>query len=793
MSRGDAIASAVLVVALATGFAGLVAEPRSLIVDGDRPWVDPNDRPGARPIGNDLTGLFLPRHLWTSAAIREQGHPPLWDPRGFAGRPNSGNPQAGLWYPPRWLAWAWGSPSAMGWLTVGHLLGAGFGAFALGRVCGLGHWGSTVAGVSLMLNPYLIAQTHEGHLPHVWASCWYPWAFAGAIVLRRGRRLGRLLLPISLAMALLAGHPQEGAYLAVALACWALADVIAAAWGADGRWSVSAGVAGRWAVAFALAAGLSAVEWLPDLRARPYVAGPLGGEGGGGSGPYHLHGSDLLRLISPRALGGPADSIGLGSAWETMIATGWGVAVLSGVGIARHPDRRMVRGWVALLALSVAHAFGGGLGVASAVAALPGLGGLRVPSRSLFLAASATAVLAGMGASAIGRREDARSTLRMARRFAAMIGAIALAVLVGAFARWLGADGRWPRGCARIIVDGLVIGMAVAVIITLYWRAGRPDRAGAAAILIGTAAIVELAISAGLALPVSPPERFLAPDGLSEAIAAVRPPGAFRVRAVEPFGSDLGAWRDDLEMTNLNDLFQLRHAAMLYRPLYPIFRPSRPGLDPPRAHSALDRLGVALVIAERPPLLPIGPIAARGARDGVPFAVYANRDAMPRAHVLSYAAVVAEAADSVQFWSIDPRVAVLMPFDPLPTAPGPRQPFMTAAYEPRGTDRVVVRVTTEAPGLLVVADTWMPGWSSTVDGRPSPVLRGDIAFRVIPLPRPGRHEVVMTYRAPGLALGAAITATALLVLLVAVIVPCRGPVGDGSGVNATAVAVARPR
>ena len=66
-------------------------------------------------------------------------------------------------------------------------------------------------------------------------------------------------------------------------------------------------------------------------------------------------------------------------------------------------------------------------------------------------------------------------------------------------------------------------------------------------------------------------------------------------------------------------------------------------------------------------------------------------------------------------------------------------------------------MTTQAPGLLVVADSWMPGWTATVDGRPAPVLRGNHAQRVIPLPEPGRHAIVMEYRPPGFVAGRAIT------------------------------------
>jgi hypothetical protein len=74
----------------------------------------------------------------------------------------------------------------------------------------------------------------------------------------------------------------------------------------------------------------------------------------------------------------------------------------------------------------------------------------------------------------------------------------------------------------------------------------------------------------------------------------------------------------------------------------------------------------------------------------------------------------------------------------------------------------VLEVATEAPGLLVVADTWMPGWTAVVDGRPTAILRGNHAQRVIPLTDPGRHRIVLRYEAPGLARGLSITALALV-------------------------------
>ena len=84
-----------------------------------------------------------------------------------------------------------------------------------------------------------------------------------------------------------------------------------------------------------------------------------------------------------------------------------------------------------------------------------------------------------------------------------------------------------------------------------------------------------------------------------------------------------------------------------------------------------------------------------------------------------------------------------MTVDPLAgLASGPRQPFTAAEWTSNDPDRPALFVTTQAPGLLVVADTWMPGWTATVDGRPAPVLRGNYAQRVDRAlrARPARHR-----------------------------------------------------
>ncbi len=86
-------------------------------------------------------------------------------------------------------------------------------------------------------------------------------------------------------------------------------------------------------------------------------------------------------------------------------------------------------------------------------------------------------------------------------------------------------------------------------------------------------------------------------------------------------------------------------------------------------------------------------------------------------------------------------------------------------YEP---ERVVVRADVSQPAVLVLADTFYPGWEATVDGLPASILRANLMFRGLAL-EPGSHEVVFTYRPTGWQRGAWISAGFFLLMCVAVI------------------------
>jgi uncharacterized membrane protein YfhO len=82
---------------------------------------------------------------------------------------------------------------------------------------------------------------------------------------------------------------------------------------------------------------------------------------------------------------------------------------------------------------------------------------------------------------------------------------------------------------------------------------------------------------------------------------------------------------------------------------------------------------------------------------------------------------------------------------------------------PRPT-RTVVDATATAPGILVLADAYYPGWRATLDGRSTPIFPADWGLRGVALPE-GRHTLVFEYRPDWLPAAVLMTVAGLLATL----------------------------
>lgn len=75
------------------------------------------------------------------------------------------------------------------------------------------------------------------------------------------------------------------------------------------------------------------------------------------------------------------------------------------------------------------------------------------------------------------------------------------------------------------------------------------------------------------------------------------------------------------------------------------------------------------------------------------------------------------------------------------------------AYEPNAAE---MSVSSRANSLLIVSDTYYPGWRASVDGKEATVYRANYSFRGIIIPK-GDHKVRMYYKPDSMRLGISVT------------------------------------
>ena len=89
----------------------------------------------------------------------------------------------------------------------------------------------------------------------------------------------------------------------------------------------------------------------------------------------------------------------------------------------------------------------------------------------------------------------------------------------------------------------------------------------------------------------------------------------------------------------------------------------------------------------------------------------------------------------------------------------------TARIKYYGSREVKIDVKTAGGGILVLSDSYYPGWKAKLDGKPVKILRANFAFRGVFVPD-GKHEVEFHYSPGNIKSGAFISLLFLAVLLV---------------------------
>jgi hypothetical protein len=436
--------------------------------------------------------------------------------------------------------------------------------------------------------------------------------------------------------------------------------------------------------------------------------------------------------------------------------------------------RRVRLALLGLMALALWYALGTHGGLAPWVASWPGLRSLRFPSKAFLLPYLGVALLAGLGAERLARREAWGAFTAAAGGFGALLLVLLAALRVGEGA------GIVPWGypgvradVTREVAGATLLALGACGVGLLVRRGGLAPRSGA--VVLGAAMVMDLARAASGMNPQVDPAFFrplpgMAPLRLSGlgggrvfsygldfspaflGFLGSRTPGKaswsfFLSRQVlAPYANMI----DGVEVAGAKDL-----TSFVLHP--PLIRPPE-DYEPAAVGSILDRLRSLAVTR----LLSLDPLdhpdlalraTVPSGLPGVAIHVYELSRPAPRFYVACLSG--AGPGESHPTTSVDP-------LPPSQAACESGVARLTAASPNERRYQVEVR----GAGVLIVRDSYARGWKATVDHREATVQQANGRHLAVQVPD-GEHQVAMVYEPPGLRLG--LVAFAASVLLVAML------------------------
>lgn len=272
---------------------------------------------------------FIPWHAYAWGILHD-GDFPLWNSLNGMGAPLVANYQSALFYPPIWLTylfWLIGDTPWMAWahtfLIAIHLAWGGMGMVFLARHLEMSTLAQAVCGLCFSLCGYLVARV--SFFSMIYTASWLPWViyFVSFIALPCKGSLSPMDSPkwgalLSISFMLLAGHAQLSSYILLLSASWVLAWRIR-------EGGLRSGMRSIWQLSKIILGALilTAVQLLPTAE---YLLNSYrsGGVDYGTAVVYSFWPWRLITLIAPSFFGDPGqgDYWGYASYWEDAVYLG---------------------------------------------------------------------------------------------------------------------------------------------------------------------------------------------------------------------------------------------------------------------------------------------------------------------------------------------------------------------------------------------------------------------------------------------------------------------------------------
>ena len=120
--------------------------------------------------------------------------------------------------------------------------------------------------------------------------------------------------------------------------------------------------------------------------------------------------------------------------------------------------------------------------------------------------------------------------------------------------------------------------------------------------------------------------------------------------------------------------------------------------------------------------------------------------------------------------AFDPSAQVLLPA--LPQLTYPLDQNGTATVTSYTENEIAIVTNSNSPAVLVVTDTYYPGWKATIDGNDTQILRANWTLRAAAVPQ-GEHTVIMRYEPVSFTVGKIISIISFIILCVGIFLRSR--------------------
>lgn len=722
---------------------------------------------------------------WSANYIREHWAIPLWNPMIFGGLPYLGALHGDIFYPTSWLRLALPTDVVMNLGFVIHYIGAGVFVYVLLRMLGVAWVGAVVGGMAYQLSGVIGSYPAPGHDGKLFVTTLLPLACIALVLAMPRRRLeGYALLALTVGLGVFTPHPPMLYYFLLAAGLFALY----LAFGADDRPAPRVALvqlAGALA-AVVLGFGIGAAQVLPFAEYIPFSPRAETYGGFEGAASYAIPWSHVPEFFLANFAGTYQD----GTYWAANPLKlhseylGLPVIALAVLGLGSRPRRRAVvwLGGIGLLFLLVC--LGSGTPFFRLwYAVMPLIEKARAPGMALYVVALVLAAFAGFGTERLARGEGRRAaTVWLAVGSAILLlgGAGVFGNVAEGWASSLGTSYRDPVRAARaaapaIRIGALFSGLALIALgaVAYAWLRGRVKPlwlALALPLLVGA----DLWRNARSFWIYRDAQELYARDAVTERLAAEQKPlrvldldvypGAVLMAHGIPqvlghhgnelhrFDELLGGknqWTNLLRSQKLWDLYAARYVLL------------------PAGSAGEDDIPSYRRVAAGVPTTP-----------GTAADLYEHQGPIPYARLVPGAVKAAD--DQAIATLLDARlsldrVVILAPDalvepEPLRTLPDPLAGDVTFETWDAGRMRMQLRPAAPQDAYVVVSENWYPGWTARVDGRPAPVLRGNVSLITVPVPR-GAEVVELMFESPPFRRGTLVTLASLGIVVLGLLLP----------------------